>query len=76
MTVLIKILFEFTRFFKFQNIEFISIQAIWELITGCMFLQVDGPITEGGGGGGGERGEGAYKGRFTVSDKVKQNIRE
>ena len=35
-----------------------------------MFLQVDGPITEGGGGGGG----GAYKGRFTVSDKVKQNI--
>ena len=65
MTVLIKILFEFTRFLKLQNIEFISIQAIWELITGCMFLQVDGLITEGGG---------AYKGRFTVSDKVKQNI--
>ena len=47
----------------------ISIQAIGKLKTGCMFLQVDGPITEGGGGGGG-----AYKGRFTISDKVKQNI--
>ena len=51
MAGLIKILVEFTRFFKLQNIEFISIQAIGELITGCMFLQVDGPITEGGRGG-------------------------
>ena len=64
MAVLIKILFEFTRFFKLQNIEFTLIQAGGELITGCIFLQVDGPITEIVG----EGGKGAYKGRFTVSN--------
>ena len=56
MAVLIKILFEFTRFFKPQSIEFISIQAGGELITGCILLQVDGPITGVGGGGVGKRG--------------------
>ena len=51
MAVLIKILFEFDRFFKLQNIEFTSIQAIGELKTGCIFLPADGPITGAGGGG-------------------------
>ena len=38
MAVLIKLLFEFTRFFKLQNIEFTLIQAGGELITGCIFF--------------------------------------
>ena len=61
MAVLIKILFEFTRFFKLQSIEFISIQARGELITRCILLQVDGPITEAGVGGGGGGGVGVRK---------------
>ena len=66
MAVLIKILFEFTRFFKLQNIEFISIQARGELITGCIFLQVDGPITGVGGGGWGVGGKGLIVGGYGI----------
>ena len=36
MAVPIKILFEFTRFFKPQNIEFISIQVRGEIIKGLL----------------------------------------
>ena len=39
IAVPIKILFEFTRFFKkkLQNVEFISIRGRGGLITGCIF---------------------------------------
>ena len=63
--MLIKILFEFTPFFKRQNFakfEFISIQARKRLLIGVIcFLLVDRSIA--GGGGGGVR---AYKLKFTV----------
>ena len=62
--MLIKILFEFTPFFKRQNFakfEFISIQARKRLLIGVIcFLLVDRSIAGGGGGGGG-----AYKLEFT-----------
>ena len=54
-SVLIKILFEFTPFFKRQNFakfEFISIQARKRLLIGVIcFLLVDRSIAGGGGGG-------------------------
>ena len=61
--MLIKIVFELTRFFKHQNvvkIEFISIHGNkgglypGGLITGCTFfcLRVDRPVIGGGGEGG------------------------
>lgn len=62
--MLIKILYEFTPFFKRQNFakfEFISIQARKRLLIGVIcFLLVDRSIA---GGGGGVR---AYKLKFTV----------
>ena len=65
--MLIKILFEFTPFFKrknFAKFEFISIQARRRLLIGVIcFLLVDRSIAGGGGGGEGVR---AYKLKFTV----------
>ena len=56
MEVLIKILFEFDRFFQFQNVVKMSNSFQYKLKGGlypdAFFLRVDGPINEGGGGGG------------------------
>ena len=54
MEVLIKILFEFDRFFQFQNVVKMSNPFQYKLKGGlypdAFFLRVDGPINEGGGG--------------------------
>ena len=53
MEVLIKKLFEFDRFFQFQNVVKMSNSFQYELKGGlypdAFFLRVDGPINEGGG---------------------------
>ena len=61
MEVLIKILFEFDRFFQFQNVVKMSNPFQYKLKGGlypdAFFLRVDGPINEGGG---------SYNRTFTV----------
>ena len=52
MEVLIKILFEFDRFFQFQNVVKMSNSFQYKLKGGlypdAFFLRVDGPINGGG----------------------------